>query len=171
MSPGVVWERLAGCFLAGVLLGPAVDLLRPLHRRLPVLTQILMALDLTVCWLYTSFGLCRGELQMGCYMAVLAGLALWETFFGRAAASFFGLFWQFALFPLKISLKFFRRISNFLFPSWKKWSTIGKNNRLMIRRRSGGKTHGANPILSQPLSASVPPHPHPEQGCGGEKKI
>lgn len=130
LSPGVVFPRLAGCFLAGVLLGPAADFLRPLHRRLPVLCQLLICLELIFCWLFTSFGLCRGDLQMGCYLGTLAGFGLWEAVFGRAAAGFFGHFWQFVVFPLKISLKFFRKISNFLFARRKKWSTIVENNRL-----------------------------------------
>ena len=43
MNPGLVSQRLLGCLLCGFLMGPAADALRPLHRRCPVLTQLLLS--------------------------------------------------------------------------------------------------------------------------------
>ena len=107
MTPAVVWERLLGCFLCGVLLGPAVDFLRPLGRKLPILTRVFICLELMLCWLFALFGICRAELRLGWYVAMMAGFALWERLFGTAAAAFFGGFWHFAVLPLKITnLKF-----------------------------------------------------------------
>ena len=42
MTPAVFLPRLLGCFLTGALLGPGMDLLRPIHRRLPRLTELLL---------------------------------------------------------------------------------------------------------------------------------
>ena len=86
MTPAVVWERLLGCFLCGVLLGPGVDLLRPLSRRFPVLTRVLICGELFACWLFALFGICRAELRLGWYLAMMAGFCIWEQLFGSAAA-------------------------------------------------------------------------------------
>ena len=165
MSPGLVWNRLAGCFLAGILLGPAVDLFRPVHRRLPVLTQLLMAAEFFACWLWLGFGLCRGDLRLGYFSSAALGFYLWERCFGTCTAAFFAIFWHAAAIPPKFCLKIFQKISNFLFARWKKWSTIKYSNRQIPWRRSGGPRHDKDPQLSQPLSAPIPPHIHPEQGC------
>ena len=116
MTPAVVWERLLGCFLCGVVLGPAVDFLRPLSRKLPMLTRVFICVELSLCWLFALFGICRAELRLGWYLAVMGGFALWERLFGTAAAAFFGSFWHFAVLPLKISRKIFHKFENFLFP-------------------------------------------------------
>ena len=75
MTPGVFLPRLLGCFLCGVLLGPVTDLLRPLHPRLPRLTETVLSAALLAAWLFTSFGLCRGDLQLGYYLATLGASA------------------------------------------------------------------------------------------------
>ena len=95
MTPAVFLPRLLGCFLTGVLLGPGMDFLRPLHRRIPRLTELMLSLLLLTSWIWTSFGLCRGDLQIGYYLAMLAGFAHWEWLFGAALSSRFGIFWHF----------------------------------------------------------------------------
>lgn len=120
MSPGLVWHRLLGCILAGMLVGPAACALRPLHRIRPVLTELLTSLAVGVCWLWTSFGLCRGDLRMGYFFGMIAGWLLWEWLFGTAATAVFRRFWHIAAFPLRIFLNFFRKIVNFLFARRKK---------------------------------------------------
>ena len=92
MTPAVVWARLLGCFLCGVLLGPAVDFLRPLGKKLPILTRMLICAELVLCWLFALFGICRGELRLGWYLAMMAGFALWERLFGTVVTVFFGSF-------------------------------------------------------------------------------
>ena len=76
MNPELVWHRLTGCFLAGVLLGPSADLFRPLHRRLPVMTQLIIGTEFFLCWLYLGFGLCRGDLRMGYFGSAALGFLL-----------------------------------------------------------------------------------------------
>ena len=73
MTPALVWRQLWGCFLTGVLLGPAVDLFRPAHRRFPVMAQLLIALEVSAAWVFVSFGLCRGDLRLGWDLALAAG--------------------------------------------------------------------------------------------------
>ena len=119
MTPALVWRRLLGCFLCGVVLGPGVDALRPLNRRLPLLSQAAICLELLLIWLFALFGICRGDLRMGYFGAVLVGFLLWERLFGRAVSAFFGRFWHFAELPLKISRKFFHKFVKFLFSRWK----------------------------------------------------
>lgn len=46
MTPRLVWPRLLGCFLEGVLLGAAADVFRPLHRRFPRLCEFWIGLAL-----------------------------------------------------------------------------------------------------------------------------
>ena len=115
MTPGVFLPRLLGCFLCGVLLGPVTDLLRPLHPRLPRLTETVLSAALLAAWLFTSFGLCRGDLQLGYYLAMLGGFGLWEWLFGRAASAFWARLWHFAGIPLGEIRKFFQKtqISSF----------------------------------------------------------
>lgn len=145
MNPGLVWHRLAGCFLAGILLGPAADLFRPLHRRLPVLTQLIIGTEFFLCWLYLGFGLCRGDLRMGYFGSAALGFLLWERCFGRCMGAFFGKLWHAAAIPLKFCLKIFQKISNFLFARWKKWSTINCSNRQFQWRRYGGPSYDKDP--------------------------
>ena len=115
MTPAVFLPRLLGCFLTGALLGPGMDLLRPIHRRLPRLTELLLCVLLLAAWLFTSFGLCRGDLQLGYYLATLGGFFLWEWGFGGATAAFFARLWHFAGIPLREIRKFFQKNANFLF--------------------------------------------------------
>ena len=127
MTPAVVWRRLLGCFLTGVVLGPTVDLLRPLGRGTPILTRAGICAELFLGWLFAMFGICRGELRLGWYLALLGGFFLWEWLFGASVAAFFGGFWHFAVLPLKIFRKFFHIFRNFLFARWEKWSTDRKS--------------------------------------------
>ena len=120
LNPGLVWNRLAGCFLAGVLLGPAADLFRSLHRRLPVLTQLVIGTEFFLCWLWLGFGLCRGDLRIGYLLGTAAGFCFWEWYFGTCTGAFFGKLWHAAAIPLKFCLKFFHKIENSLFARWKK---------------------------------------------------
>ena len=113
MTPGVFLPRLLGCFLCGVLLGPVTDLMRPLHPRLPRLTETVLSAALLAAWLFTSFGLCRGDLQLGYYLATLGGFFLWEWVFGGAAAAFFARLWHFAGIPLGEIRKFFQKKRKF----------------------------------------------------------
>ena len=88
LSPGLVCSRLAACFLAGLLLGPAADLFRPLHRRFPVLSQLLIGAEFFACWLWCGFGLCRAQLHFGYFLDMLAGFFLWERCFGSCITGF-----------------------------------------------------------------------------------
>lgn len=120
MTPQIVGQRLAGCFLEGVLLGAAADVFRPLHRKAPRLCELLIALELLFAWLHSSFAICRGELRIGFYLALLSGAGLWEWQFGAAMTALWAKIWHFAVLPLGIFQKFFRKKVNFLFSSWKK---------------------------------------------------
>ena len=120
MTPVLVFRRLLGCFFCGVLLGPNLDFLRPLHVRLPLFTQLLICLELLTVWLFALFCICRGDLRMGYFLGMIAGTTLWELCFGRVSAALFGRFWHFAVLPLKISRKFFHNFKNFLFARRKK---------------------------------------------------
>ena len=110
MTPEVVWQRLAGCFLEGVLLGAAADVFRPLHRRFPRLCELLIGLELLFAWLHSSFALCQGELRLGFYLALLLGALLWALLFGAVTGALWSSFWHFAVLPLGFLRKFFRKI-------------------------------------------------------------
>ena len=115
MNPALVWSRIAGCFLTGVLLGPAADALRPLHRRFPRLVQLFLSAGLFTAWLWTGFALCRSDLRLGYYLAMLAGFFLWERLFSRSVVALFAKFWHIAAKPLRVCLKFFRNFEKYLF--------------------------------------------------------
>ena len=120
LNPGLVWNRLALCFLAGVLLGPAADLFRPLHRRFPVLTQLMIGTEFFLCWLWLGFGLCRGDLRIGYLLGTAAGFFVWEWSFSTCTEAFFGKLWHAAAIPMKFCLKIFHKIENSPFARRKK---------------------------------------------------
>ena len=115
MIPHLVLRRILGCFLIGLALGPGVDLLRPLRPRLPNLPQAAICLWLKLGWRFAMFGNCRGALRMGYVLALWTGLGLWERLFGGTVTALCSLFWHFAILPLKIFRKIFRKFGNFLF--------------------------------------------------------
>ena len=141
MNPALVWSRITGCFLVGLLLGPLTDALRPFHRRFPWLTQIGISAGFFAGWLYCGFGLCRSDLRLGYYLAILAGFALWEGCFGRSVTALFGKLWHIAAKPLLVSLKIFQNFKKFLFSRGEKWSTMYCRSRQIIRRNPGGPQH------------------------------
>lgn len=98
-------SRALGCFLTGGLLGAAVDPLRPLQRHLPRLIGLLAALEWVAGWAFASFGICRGDLRMGYFFAMLLGFGLWEWGFGPALGVFFDKCWNQLLSPPRKFLK------------------------------------------------------------------
>ena len=120
MNPELVFSRMTGCFLTGLLLGPGVDVLRPLGRRFPRISQLFISALFFAAWLFTGFALCRSDLRMGYYLSMLAGFGVWEGCFGAAVAAFFGALWHIVAKVLKIGLKFFQLFKKFPFARWKK---------------------------------------------------
>ena len=115
MNPALVFSRMAGCFLTGVLLGPGVDVLRPLRRRLPRLSQLLIAGLFFAAWLFSGFALCRSDLRLGYYLSMMAGFGVWERCFGTAVAGFAGGLWHIAAKVLKFFPKIFRLFKKYPF--------------------------------------------------------
>lgn len=123
MDPAVA----AGRFLRGIPLGLALGLwygfLRPLGRGRSLLRDGLFLLALVPAWVWFSFAVCQGDLQLGYYGGLLAGGFLWEGTLGWYLRPVWQWFWGQIRAVFQFFGKFFRKIATFL----KKTFAYGKN--------------------------------------------
>ncbi len=127
MRPETAAYRLLCSLLLGGLLGLYYGLLRPLRRRRQTPADLLFLLGAAVVWVYLGFGICGGDLRLGCCAGLLAGGLAWELGPGRALRPVFSLFWkgvgQFAAL-LGLPGKKLLHFAKILFASGEKWVTI-----------------------------------------------
>ena len=138
------WIAMVAC-LCGMGLGVVYSFLRPLRPKWTALADLLFLAALLYGWLWLSFAVCRGDLRFGYTACLFLGIFFWEMTLGKVLRKvFFGIWaviwqiWGWIWWPVG---KIFRKIAQFikfLFASWKKWVTIGWNNRRNARRRTGG---------------------------------
>ena len=123
MTPQIAAARLGWSLLLGALVGVTGDFLKPLGRR----TDPLLMLVFGWAWLYLNFAVCRGDIRMGCMLALLAGWGLWELGPGRLVQPVFDRFWKTLAAIFRFFLAPLKKISDFakiLFASGQKWVTI-----------------------------------------------
>ena len=76
-------ELAAGRFLAACLMGMGLGLwygmLRPLGSKHRHLADLLFLFAAAIGWVYLAFGICRGDLRLGCIAGLLAGGFFWEV--------------------------------------------------------------------------------------------
>lgn len=134
MSPGLMAWRLGRCILLGAAVGVGADLLFPLRRRSCLLADVLWGGWILWIWLVISFCICRGDIRMGYSAAAFLGALGWRLAVSpvlrpvlngiwELAAGFFGM-------PVKLSKIILKKTKKFLkklFPTGRKWVTIGKD--------------------------------------------
>ena len=118
MSPEVAATRLGWSLGLGILCGIAYDFLDTPGRRFRKTCDGIFVLFFFRCWLELSFRICRGDIRLGCYLGMLAGVFLWQWRFGATGKGLFRRFWKmlaaigaFLLFPVK---KIFGICKNFV---------------------------------------------------------
>ena len=118
--------------LMGCGLGLIYGFLRPVHPRW--LGDLLFSAGFFWAWFQLMFGICGGDLRLAYTVALLGGLFLWESTFGRFLRPVFSSFWKvfskifyIIWLPFKNILKKSGNFINFLFARSKKWVTIKCN--------------------------------------------
>ena len=111
-EPVIAAQRFLAGFALGTFLGLWYGFLRPLRPRHTVLSDLLFLISAGWVWLYYMFGICRGDLRLSGFFALLLGCILWEITVGRLLHPVFSGFWhfiigtvRFILLPLKKFLK------------------------------------------------------------------
>ena len=80
--PAQAARQFGAACLLGLALGLFYGFLRPLGQRRRQLADLLFAPALVWAWLYLSFGICRGDIRLGCCMGLLLGAVLEEITIG-----------------------------------------------------------------------------------------
>ncbi len=120
---------LGAAFLLGAALGLLWGFLRPLGKRGDPLFVLMTGAGL--CWL--NFGVCGGDLRLGCAAAMLPGFWAADKSLGAVLQPVFYGFWSLlkamAGVFLSVPKKIFKIAKN-VFASAGKWVTIGRKNSL-----------------------------------------
>ena len=124
MAPAVAAARFLRGIPLGVLLGLWYGFLRPLARGRSLLRDGLFLAMVFPVWVYFSFGICDGDLQMGYFASLFVGGFLWEGTLGWYLRPFWrGVWGRFFAILGKIG-KLFHKIGGF----FKKIFTSAKNS-------------------------------------------
>ena len=84
-----LWACLLGAGL-GILYG----FLRPLRPKATWLADGFFVAAVLIVWLYLSFGICRGDIRLGCTLGLPAGGLIWELGAGWLLRPIFQAFWK-----------------------------------------------------------------------------
>ena len=84
---------LWGCAL-GAALGIYYDFLQPLGGRRRILADLLFLPGAAWIWLELMFRICRGDIRVSAYLALILGMVLWELSFGGFSQRLFARFWR-----------------------------------------------------------------------------
>jgi hypothetical protein len=148
---------------SGCGLGLFYGFLRPLRRRYSWPADLLFVAAAGAVWVYLGFGLCGGDLRIGCLAGLFLGIFLFDRWPGRLLRPVFSGFWEgiggFFSFVGRPVIKLLKKIVKFtknLFATVKKWSTIRWNYPDHFLKRKGGSHDGKAEKHSQP-------HPHRSQ--------
>ena len=114
-SPAVTAARVVAGMGLGLALGVLWDLLKPLSRRHPHLSDLLFLPALIWAWLELGFGICGGDLRLGCTASLGLGWAAWELTLGRLLTPAVTAIWDFlGAFFLGLLAPFRKIAKNFL---------------------------------------------------------
>ena len=122
MTPAVSVIRLLWSVCAGLAAGLGFDVVRPIRPRF--VGDLLFLLFFGWLYLELAFGICAGDLRMGCVAALGVGVFLWEMGPGRLTRPIFRRFWKIMTFPFKKIFQKSKKILKNLFARRKKSSTI-----------------------------------------------
>ena len=93
-DPGIGGFRFLLTCLTGVHLGILYGFLRPLRPRYTILSDLLFLPALAAAFLHVGFGVCGGDLRLGCFLGLAAGGIVWEQTMGRLLRPVFTCFWK-----------------------------------------------------------------------------
>ena len=109
MTPADSIRHFSVAALMGLGLGLYYGFLRPVRAKHPHWGDLFFLLGLYWAWLWLNFGVCRGDIRLGCNAGLAFGIFLWELTLGRLLRPVFRLFWccigkifGFFLIPFKI---------------------------------------------------------------------
>ena len=92
--PVIAARRFAAGIVLGMILGIWHGFLRPVRQRSAVAGDLLFLPGLGWAWIYLMFGICRGDLRVGAFGALLAGCMIWEATAGKLLQPVFEGFWK-----------------------------------------------------------------------------
>lgn len=79
ITPGVIAWRVGKSVLLGMTVGALSDLLAPVRRKIPVLTDLLLSIWIIWIWLAISFLVCNADVRMGYCVSAAAGAVCWRA--------------------------------------------------------------------------------------------
>ncbi len=94
MIPAESIRHFSVAFVMGAGLGLYYGFLRPLRRRHPHLSDLVFLAGVFWAWLYLCFGVCRGDIRLGCCSGLLLGGLTWELTVGKLLRPVFAGFWS-----------------------------------------------------------------------------
>ena len=83
MTPGESLRHFSLAFVMGLALGIYYGFLRPLRPRHTVLSDLLFLPAAFYAWLVLGFGICRGDLRLGCCSGLVLGAVAWDITLGH----------------------------------------------------------------------------------------
>lgn len=94
MNPAESLRHFFQAFLIGLPLGAYYGFLRPLRPRHTLLSDFLFLPAAFYAWLVVGFGICLGDLRLGCCSGLLLGAVVWDATCGRLLRPVFAWFWR-----------------------------------------------------------------------------
>jgi len=171
--------RWFGAALAlGAGLGLFYGFLRPLRKKRTAPADLLFSAALFYAWLYLSFGVCRGDIRLGCTTGLFLGVYGFDRTVGRWLSPLFSTFWKgigcvlrFLTYPVRKIFEKMQEIIKILFASLKKWGTIKWNKTRHAGKRPGG-SHEEAEALSEIHQSGIPEkHRSDEDRRSGSRRI
>lgn len=133
MGSQSAWAAAVSALL-GMLLGAVTDVLSPLRRKIPVLTDLVFCIGMVWIWLEIGFGICGGDIKAVFFLAAVLGALGWRSWVSPVTRPVFAGFWHLiggwiALIcnPAKYLWKKIKKFRKKLFPTGEKWVTISKD--------------------------------------------
>ena len=95
MAPDVAFTRFVTGLVLGCALGVIYGFLRPARRKKAFWADLIFGIFAIWVYLHYGFGVCRGDLRMGYFVAPIVGAIAWDRTVGRWLEPIFGELWQF----------------------------------------------------------------------------
>ena len=93
--PAEALRHFVTALLMGAGLGLFYGFLRPLRPRLTTLSDLVFSLPFFWVWIILGFGVCQGDLRLGCSAGLPIGAFLWDKATRPVLGPIFTMFWRF----------------------------------------------------------------------------
>ena len=120
-------QHFAIALAIGAGLGVFYGFLRPLRRHHHWPADLIFIIGFFWGWLHLAFGVCRGDIRLGCSIGIPLGVLLWDKTVGRWLRPLFDGFWRLIgkilraiFYPLEIFFKKIGKTVKFLLAIVKK---------------------------------------------------